>query len=105
MDKIQKLKQEKQYEQYVKESYDVMAAFLEGPSTKILSYCNDPMCRKYAWMHTNLKKRHRTAVFYKSFEEEKYAYSQYDCIRVRGNSRRIWRNVRYRISSKCSGLL
>ena len=94
----------KLYEQYVKESYDVMAAFLEGPSTKILSYCNDPMCRKYAWMHTNLKKRHRTAVFYKSFEEEKYAYSQYDkiVIRVRGNSRRIWRNVRYRISSKCS---
>lgn len=70
----------KLYEQYVKESYDVMAAFLEGPSTKILSYCNDPMCRKYAWMHTNLKKRHRTAVFYKSFEEEKYAYSQYDKI-------------------------
>ena len=27
-----------------------------------------------------LKKRHRTAVFYKSFEEEKYAYSQYDKI-------------------------
>lgn len=70
----------KLYEQYVKESYDVMAAFLEGPSTKILSCCNDPMCRKYAWMHTNLKKRHRTAVFYKSFEEEKYAYSQYDKI-------------------------
>ena len=70
----------KLYEQYVKESYDVMVAFLEGPSTKILSCCNDPMCRKYAWMHTNLKKRHRTAVFYKSFEEEKYAYSQYDKI-------------------------
>lgn len=45
----------KLYEQYVKESYDVMVAFLEGPSTKILSCCNDPMCRKYAWMHTNLK--------------------------------------------------
>ena len=28
----------------------------------------------------DLKKRHRTAVFYKSFEEEKYAYSQYDKI-------------------------
>ena len=68
------------YEQYVKESYDVMVAFLEGPSTKILSYCNNPVCRKYAWMHTNLKKRHRTAVFYKNFEEEKHAYSQYDKI-------------------------
>lgn len=31
----------KLYEQYVKESYDVMVALLEGPSTKILSYCND----------------------------------------------------------------
>lgn len=68
------------YEQYVKESYDVMVAFLEGPSTKILSYCDNPDCRKLAWMHTNLKKRHRTAVFYKSFEEEKKAYEQYNQI-------------------------
>lgn len=68
------------YEQYVKESYDVMVAFLEGPSTKILSYCDDSACRKFAWMHTNLKKRHRTAVFYKSFEEEKQVYERYDQI-------------------------
>lgn len=60
----------------MKESYDVMVAFLEGPSTKLLSYCDDPACRKFAWMHTNLKKRHRTAVFYKSFEEEKQAYER-----------------------------
>ena len=46
----------KLYEQYVKESYDVMVAFLEGPSTKILSCCNESNVSKYAWMHTNLKK-------------------------------------------------
>ena len=70
----------KLYEQYVKESYDVMAAFLEGPSTKILSYCNDPMCRKYAWMHTNLKNVTARRYFTKALKREKYAYSQYDKI-------------------------
>ena len=69
---------DKLYKQYVKESYDVIVAFLEGPSTKILSYCQDEKCRKIAWIHTNLKKRHRTAVFYKFFEEEKEAYERYD---------------------------
>ena len=68
------------YEQYVKESYDVMVAFLEGPSTKILSYCDNPACRKLAWVHTNLKKSHRTEIFYKYFEEEKTAYERYDQI-------------------------
>ena len=36
------------------------------------------MCREISMDDTNLKRR--TAVFYKSFEEEKYVYSQYDKI-------------------------
>ena len=65
---------------YVKDSYDVQIAFLEGNATKILSYAHSKYTKKFAWVHINLKERHYTSASYVSLQEEIDCYEKYNKI-------------------------
>lgn len=56
------------YNKYIKDKYDVEIAYLEGPSTEILSISNNP--NKYAFVHTDL------SIHYKN-KNYQYIYNYY----------------------------
>jgi len=65
------------YRIFVRNSYEVEIAFLEGKSTKLISGSNQ-LSKKIAWVHTNLKNHHWTKVLYKNVDEEKKQYRSFN---------------------------
>lgn len=68
------------YRLFIKEIYDLEIAFLEGPSTKLVSSSPNAFSKKMAWIHVDLSHEGKSHHFYKSLSEEKSAYSKYDAI-------------------------
>lgn len=67
------------YKLFIKGSYDIEVAFIEGYSTKILSGSNQEST-KIAWVHIDLEANHWTKIAYKSLEQEKQCYKKYNHI-------------------------
>ena len=60
----------------VKERYDVEIAYLEGPSARIISGCNDPTTRLYCWIHVEQHTPQCASGAFRSFAE---SYRCYRC--------------------------
>ncbi|MGN8168123.1 glycosyltransferase [Lactiplantibacillus plantarum] len=58
-------------------SKDVVVSFLEGPTTKLVSYLKN---KKIAWMHTDYIANHWTDTFFRSKEVEAKVYNNFDKI-------------------------
>ena len=43
------------YKKFVKEKYDVVISYLEGPTSRIISGCNDPNTKKICWIHSIIR--------------------------------------------------
>jgi glycosyltransferase involved in cell wall biosynthesis len=68
------------YKKFIKESFDIEIAFLEGSTTKLISGSNNPKSKKIAWVHTDISTYHWTKHYYKSDEEEKQQYKKFNNI-------------------------
>ena len=68
------------YRMFVRGTYDVEAAFIEGYATRIASGSPNPDSRKLAWVHIDLAANHWTLPAYRNAEEEKRAYRQFDTV-------------------------
>ncbi|SCJ80157.1 glycosyltransferase [Neobittarella massiliensis] len=66
-----------QYKTFIRGKYDVEIAFLEGTPTKILSG-SESQAKKYAWVHVDPIAFPNSTKEFKSLEEEKLAYRQFD---------------------------
>lgn len=65
------------YKHIVKESYDILVAYLEGSCTRIISGCQDHRTVKIAWRHFAEKKEEFLRA-YRSMEEAKEVYRRFD---------------------------
>ena len=65
--------------QRFRDIYDLEIAFMEGLSTKYLSYKKNAK-KRIAWVHTDLKNNHYTSSFFESVEDESQFYNSYDKI-------------------------
>ena len=61
------------YHCFIRKSFDVGVAFIEGFATRILSGAPSGM-RKIAWLHTDFQKNHWTDIAFRNREEEKKCY-------------------------------
>lgn len=68
------------YRLYVRGSYDVEAAFIEGYATRIASGSRNARSRKLAWVHIDLAANHWTLPVYRSVEEEQTVYRWFDTV-------------------------
>ena len=68
------------YRCIIKEHYDVVAAYLEGPSTRIISGCTDPDTKMLAWVHCAMKTEKDMACGFRSFSEARACYSKMDAL-------------------------
>ena len=73
------------YKLFIRGTYDVEVAFIEGYSTKIISGSNQNSL-KITWVHIDLEANHWTEICYKNIKDEVHAYKKYDHIVSVSNS-------------------
>lgn len=72
----------------VKEHYDIAVSYLEGPTSRILSGCDDPSTKKVAWLHIELETLKKAAIGFRNPGEALKAYNSFDrIVAVSGNVR------------------
>ena len=65
------------YRVFVPQNSDVEVAFVEGFTTKLLSYSTNLVAKRYAWVHIDLHQNHWTQSVYDNLKEETDVYNQY----------------------------
>ncbi len=63
---------------YIKEHYDVIVSYLEGPSARIVSGCADPDTQLVSWIHIEQKTKERAAASFRSYTEALACYQRFD---------------------------
>ncbi len=68
------------YRLFIRGSYDVEVAFIEGYATRIASGSRNAKSRKLAWVHIDLVANHWTLPVYRNAAEEKTVYRWFDSV-------------------------
>lgn len=68
------------YRLFIRGSYDVEAAFIEGYATRIAGGSSRAGSRKLAWVHIDLGANHWTLPAYRNAEEERAVYRRFDTV-------------------------
>ena len=68
------------YRHFIKEHYDVVISYLEGPTARIVAGCSDQDTRRICWIHCRFDSPQTAAVGFRSFAEARELYSSYDRI-------------------------
>lgn len=65
---------------FVKEHYDIEVAYLEGPSTRIISGCPYKDTSLVSWVHCTMKSKSDCAIGFRNYAEALECYSAFDQI-------------------------
>ena len=68
------------YKMYIREQYDVIVSYLEGPSARVVSGCTNPDTKLINWMHIELENQEYAAQVFRSMAEAKKCYRRFDRI-------------------------
>lgn len=68
------------YKTIVKDKYDVLISYLEGPTTKIICGCPYKNSKKISWIHTQIENSIIFSSGFTNYNEAFRAYSSMDCI-------------------------
>lgn len=66
------------YRYYIKDHYDIIVSYLEGPSARIVSGCTDPDTKLVSWIHIEQKNKKRAARSFRSYREALTCYRSFD---------------------------
>lgn len=68
------------YRFFIKEEYDILVSYLEGPAARIISGCTDLCTKKIAWIHIELNDQKKASVGFRNTTEAIAAYEKFDQI-------------------------
>lgn len=90
---------EQLHRKYIKETYDIEVAYLEGPTTRIVSGCTNKETRLICWVHTELHTKEVAARAYRSYRESNDCYLKYHGVvavseGVKKDFEKVYPNVR-----------
>lgn len=68
------------YKYIIKDKYDVVVSYLEGPTARILWGCPYEGTKKVSWIHIELNDENLFSTGFRNFEEAKRSYESYDKI-------------------------
>lgn len=71
-------KPETLYKRFVKEHYDIVVSYLEGPTARIVSGCTDKDTKLVNWIHCRMENKNVASIGFRSFKEAKNCYSKFD---------------------------
>lgn len=66
------------YEKFIKEKYDIIVSYLEGPTARIVSGCTDKHTKLVSWIHCKMDTQAAGAVGFRNFKEAKECYEKFD---------------------------
>lgn len=66
------------YKMCIKEKYDIVVSYLEGPTARLVSGCTDEDTRLVSWIHCSMPDEKAASVGFRSFSEAKACYSRFD---------------------------
>lgn len=86
---------ERLFKRFIKEEYDIIISYLEGPTARIVSGCTNKNTKLVSWIHIQQETAKSASYSFKSFDEAKKCYNRYDntvCVSeyVRDDFRRIF---------------
>ena len=62
----------------VKEHYDIEVSYLEGPSARVISGCQDPDTKLVSWIHSTMTSIEDAAGSFRSIQEAQRCYNRFD---------------------------
>ena len=68
------------YKRIIKDKYDIVVSYLEGPTARILWGCPYEETKKVSWIHIELNDEKLLSTGFRSFKEAKKGYESYDKI-------------------------
>ena len=66
------------YRFFIKEEYDILVSFLEGPAARIISGCPNSKTKKIAWIHSDTLTKNLAFVGFRNFKEAQNLYNLFD---------------------------
>lgn len=64
---------------YIKDKYDIIVSYLEGPSARIVSGCNDKNTKLVSWIHVEQHDRNTACNAFRDYKETLECYRKFDC--------------------------
>ena len=64
----------------VKEHYDIEVSYLEGPSARVISGCQDPNTKLICWIHSTIANIQDAAGSFRSIQEARNCYGSFQNI-------------------------
>lgn len=66
------------YRWFIKDDYDVVVAYLEGPAARIISGCPNAKSKKVVWLHIELNDEEKAAGGFRNISEARECYRTFD---------------------------
>lgn len=68
------------YKRFIREHYDIVVSYLEGPTARIIAGCSDTNTKKICWIHIQQETEDAFSYAFKNYEKAKECYSKFDKI-------------------------
>lgn len=87
------------FHRYVKEHYDIIVSYLEGPSARVVAGCDDNRTKLISWVHVEQEKPEYVTQVFRTMQEATECYSRFDmtcCVSktVKADFQRLFPTVR-----------
>ena len=66
------------FKKMIKDDYDIIVSYLQGPTTRIVSGCNNTNTKLINWLHLEIHDSKRITRSYRTFNETISCYKKYD---------------------------
>lgn len=66
------------YSHFIKDDYDIIVSYLEGPTARIVSGCNNPKAKLVSWIHIEQHNQKLAAVSFRNYNEALNCYSRFN---------------------------
>lgn len=67
------------FDYYIKDKYDIIVSYLEGPSARIVSGCSDRNTKLISWIHVEQHDRNTACSAFRNYKEALECYRKFDC--------------------------
>ena len=66
------------HKHFIKDTYDIEIAYLEGPSARVISGCQDKNTKLISWIHCTQKNENDISVGFRNFNEVQKSYKKFN---------------------------
>ena len=65
------------YKRFIDEHYDIIVSYLEGPTARIVSGCDDESTKLISWIHCSMLDKKTVSIGFRNYDEALACYNKY----------------------------